>query len=429
MYIGDKTLKVRIFYIILVIFLFSCKTTEDISNITEDNTTSTDLEDKTITVEPEFTQEQLDNMWVDNYLSEMTLEEKVGQIFIFHIHGYTELNRDLETFLNTYTPGGIILFADNIVSDSQVLELNRGMMDISSTPLFVAVDEEGGIVSRLGRNKSVSVTHLPPALTVGSKNNSTLAYNSGKVLARELKALGFNTDFAPVADVNTNPQNPVIGNRTYSHDPHIVADMIEQFLIAFDEESMIGAIKHFPGHGDTSMDTHNGTVVSPHSRERLDQVEFIPFIRGIENSVDMIMSAHITMPGISSVPLPATLNKEIITGILRNELGYDGIIITDALEMGAIGHNFSAEEASVLAFKAGIDILLMPSNQKEAYNAVLTAVNSGDISLVRLENSVRRILKLKKTRGLFDNSIENLSIKETISSIEHQNLIDSITGK
>lgn len=430
MYIGVKMMKVKFLCIIVIIFLFSCTTTEEIGPETEENTTTIELEipQEIIPeiIEPEPTAEELRTEWINNYINELTLEEKIGQLFIFTIYNYTEITPEVETFLNTFKPGGIIHFAKNIISDQQILDLNRGMNDLSKTPLFIAVDEEGGLVSRLGKNKNVSVTHLPPALTVGNKGNITLAYNTGKILGREIKALGFNMDMAPVADVNTNPNNPVIGNRTYSNDPYIVADMIVEVIRGFNEEGVISAIKHFPGHGDTSTDTHLGSVISPHNKGRLDQIEFIPFKRGIEEGVDMIMTAHITMPGISSIPLPATLNKEIISGILRNELGYDGIVITDALDMGAIRNNFSSGEAALLAFQAGIDILLMPYDQSEAYYTLLESVNNGDISIKRLQSSLNRIIGLKYDRGLFNLNSDVESIDSIKADPEHQLLIQSI---
>lgn len=428
MYIGVNCLKFRILYISLSILLFSCVTTEEIPLETENISKDIEIEIPPI-LQQEPTKEELDEELVQNYLQNMTLEEKIGQLFIFQIRGYTEVDDNLKKFLSLYKPGGVILFANNIINNNQVLKLNNDLQKISSIPMFIGVDEEGGIVSRLGRAKNVDVTHLPPALTIGNKNNTVLAYNSGKVLGSELNALGFNMDMAPVADVNTNPNNPVIGNRTYSADQHIAAEMVVNVINGLQEENIISVIKHFPGHGDTETDTHNGTVVSPHNRDRLDQIEFVPFKKGIEAGVDVIMTAHMNMPGISSTPLPATLNPEIITGILREDLGFKGIIITDALDMGAISNNFTSGEAVILGIKAGIDILLIPFNQKTAFDRLLESAKTEIISISRIDESVLRILRLKLKYGILDNSRAITDIIEIKNDPKHKLLIDSLINQ
>ncbi len=426
MYIGVNQLKIRILYISLSIFLFSCITTNEIPVISEDNTESGEINIPTEIPTP-LTKEEKNEEFVQNFLKNMSLEEKIGQLFIFQIRGYTKIDNSLKDFLSIYKPGGVILFANNIQDNIQVLKLNSDLQNISSIPMFIGVDEEGGIVSRLGKAKNVNVTHLPPALTVGNKNNPVLAYNSGKILGRELTALGFNMDMAPVADVNTNPQNPIIGNRTYSANQHIAGEMVVNVIKGMQEENLISVIKHFPGHGDTTTDTHKGTVVSPHNRERLDQIEFVPFKRGIDAGVDVIMTAHMNMPGISTTPLPATLNPEIITGILREDLGFNGIVITDALDMGAIINNFSSGEAAVLGIKAGIDILLIPFNQKEAFISLLESVKTNSISKSRIDESVLRVLRLKQKYGILDSSrVVPMDIMDIKNDPEHKILIDSI---
>ncbi|MBN2617336.1 MAG: glycoside hydrolase family 3 protein [Spirochaetales bacterium] len=419
-------MKNKILYIILALCLFSCKTIDNSTQITEENT-EIDIVEPVIILEPELTETQLLDIKINNIINNMSVEQKIGQLLMIQIRGYTEMTNELELYINSIHPGGIILFANNIINDDQVLKLNKSLQSISEVPLFISVDEEGGVVSRLGKNKNVSVTYLPPALTVGSKNNPELAFNSGKILSRELKSLGFNMDMAPVADVNTNPNNPVIGNRTYSDDPFIVADMIEQFIYGMNTNNVISVLKHFPGHGDTSTDSHLGTVVSPHSRERLDQVEFIPFKRGIDINADAIMTAHIIMPGISSIPLPATLNRDIITGILRDEFKYNGIVITDAMDMGAISQNFKSEEAALTAINAGIDIVLIPLNQQKTYNYLLESYKAGNLTEKRLNESVYRIIKLKLTKNIISgNESELENIKDIKNDEKHINLIQTI---
>lgn len=423
MYIGATNLKNRLLCIFLLITLLSCETTK-IDVIPEEVIVNDGNIIPDIIIEP--TAKELETKKVNAYIKNMTLEEKIGQLFMFHIRGYKKMNQNLSNFITKYKPGGIIFFSNNIENNTQITTLIDDLQSISRIPLFIGVDEEGGIVSRLGKEKNVDVTHLPPALTVGSKNNPKLAYNSGKILGRELIALGFNMDMAPVADVNTNPANPVIGNRTYSDDPYIVGEMISQVIKGFHEENLIAVIKHFPGHGDTGTDTHMGTVVSPHSRERLDQIEFVPFKKGIEAGVDVIMTAHMTMPGISSTPLPATLNPEIITGILRDDLNFKGIIMTDAMDMGAITNNFSSSEAAILGIKAGIDILLIPGNQPAAYNGLYNNVLNKKISENRINETLFRIISLKLQRGILENRQRVENIDTVTNDPSHIELIKTI---
>lgn len=420
-------MKNRILYIVILVSLLSCLTT-NVENIEKPIIENVEIEVKDPIV-PLLTESEILSQKVDHYIDQMSLEEKISQLFILDVRGYNKMDEVLETYLSSFKPGGVILFANNIVNNEQVVSLIKDIKSTSTIPLFISVDEEGGLVSRLGKNKSVDVTYLPPALTVGNKNNTELAFNTGKILGRELKALGFNMDMAPVADVNTNPNNPVIGNRTYSADPYIAGKMVTNIIKGFQEENMISVIKHFPGHGDTDTDTHDGTVVSPHNRERLEQIEFIPFKMGIESGVDAIMSAHVTMPGISSTPLPSTLNPEIMTGILREDLGFNGIIMTDAMDMGAITNNFTSGEAAILAIKAGVDMLLIPLKPIEAFNKLLFEVENGNIDISRIEESVKRIITLKMKRNLIDNNDESEDIYTVQQDPNHQKLIKTIFTK
>lgn len=406
-------MKNKIIYVLFVILLFSCRTT---TNNDLDNTEGDPKEPETPVVYVPTDDEKIRDI-----INNMTLEEKIGQLFIFEIRNNLDgsprvkVDDNLVTFLKKYKPGGIILFSQNVESNRQVEQLVQDLQDTATIPMFIGVDEEGGIVSRLGKEPNVDVTHLPSALRIGNKNNSELAYNSGLVLGRELRALGINMDMAPVADVNTNPNNPVIGSRTYSSDPHVVGEMITRAIEGFHEYNIASIIKHFPGHGDTSLDTHFGTVVSPHNRDRLDRIEFVPFKYGIEADVDAIMTAHMVMSGISSSQLPATLNHDIITGILREELGYDGIIITDALDMGAISQYYPSDKTAILSVKAGIDILLIPNNQPKAYKALFNAVKDGEITEERIDESLYRILYIKNKRGILDPK----PLVETIEDVKN----------
>ncbi|OQY39471.1 MAG: hypothetical protein B6229_03710 [Spirochaetaceae bacterium 4572_7] len=421
-------MKNKILYVLIAFFLLSCKTTEITTENTEEKTEVS--EEKIVGMEiKQPTQEEIKQTFIDELIENMTIEEKIGQLFIFQIRGYKSLTPNLKEFLDKYKPGGIILFSNNIVNDHQVETLIQEIQRDRDIPMFIGVDEEGGIVSRLGKNSNISVTHLPPALDIGNTGNVELAYNSGKILGRELTALGFNMDMAPVADVNTNPNNPVIGNRTYSADPIIAGEMVSQVIKGLHEYNIASVIKHFPGHGDTSLDSHLGSVVSPHGRERLNQIEFVPFIYGISAGTDAIMTAHMIMPKISSSPLPATLNPEIITDIIRNDLGFNGIVMTDALDMGAIAQHYSSEKAAILGIKAGIDILLIPYKQSAAYTGLLNAVNSNEISIKRVNKSLTRILSVKYDRSILNKTSINEKIEEVTIDPRHIDLIQTIKSR
>lgn len=414
-------MKNRIIYILLLAAtLYSCRTTANTPEKTEE---IPELPAKDTGIEQ--IKEPTEFEIVEDIINSMTLEEKIGQLFIFQIRNNSngnplkKVDKNLISFLTKYKPGGIILFSHNVDNNEQVIQLVDDLQKVSDIPLFIGVDEEGGLVSRLGKEPDVDVTHLPPALKVGNKNNPELALNSGLILGRELSSLGINMDMAPVADVNTNPSNPVIGNRTYSSDPETAGIMVSNVIEGLHRHNVISIIKHFPGHGDTSLDTHEGTVISPHSRERLEEIEFVPFRYGIDAGVDAIMTAHIVMSGVSDSTLPATLNHEIITGIIRDDLGFDGIIITDALDMGAISKNYGSDETAILGIKAGIDILLIPNNQPKAYNALLNSVINEDISIERIEESLRRILLLKHRRGILQGNTKKESITDVISDPYH----------
>jgi len=364
----------------------------------------------------------------------MSLEEKIGQLFILQFRNNRDgsplqkVDENLSRFIRDFEPGGIILFRENIVDNRQVESLISNLQSLSRIPLFISVDEEGGLVSRLGKVPKVDVTLLPPALSIGDKNDAGLAYNAGLVLGRELRAIGVNMDMAPVADVNTNPDNPVIGSRAYSSDPRTAGEMVSEVIRGFHKYNIASVIKHFPGHGDTSFDTHVGTVVLPFNRDRLNRVEFIPFEYGIAAGTDAIMTAHIVMSGISNLPLPATLNPEIVSGIIRKELGFDGLVISDALNMGAISKNYTSGESAVAGIRAGLDILLMPEDSRSAFDALLEAVHRGDLSEKRIDESVYRILRTKYQRNILFPEPAGESIEDVHNDPAHKALIQTFLG-
>jgi Beta-glucosidase-related glycosidases len=270
----------------------------------------------------------------------------------------------------------------------------------SSIPLFISVDEEGGSVTRLSDKPETEVDELPFMQTLGEINDPKKTYSLSKNLGTQLNSLGFNLDFAPVADINSNPNNPVIGNRSFGDTPEIVSKMIPEVIKGLQSSNVSACLKHFPGHGDTSDDTHDGRVTLDVERERLDSLELIPFSAGIKSDVDFVMVSHISLPKITNDDMPATFSKEIVTDILRSDLNFEKIIITDALDMQAITSYYSSEETAVNCINAGIDIILMPEQLDEAFAAIEKAINDKTINESVIDKSLRRIIKVKLERNI-----------------------------
>ncbi|WP_338036453.1 glycoside hydrolase family 3 protein [Neobacillus notoginsengisoli] len=386
--------------------------------------------------------------WIQSKIQHMTLEEKVGQLFIVHVYGKnaedpayeaTNLNnnrggKNFREVIEKYKVGGVIYFnwTDNITTPADAAQVNKLSNDIQkiameqrmAIPLYISTDQEGGIVQRL----TTPGTVFPGSMALGATRSTDLAAKSGDVLAKELKAIGVNMDFAPVADVNVNPANPVIGVRSFGEDPKLVSDMTVAQVKAFQDEDVIATAKHFPGHGDTAVDSHYGLPIINHDLETLHKVDLAPFKAAIGAGVDAIMTAHIVVPALDDSGLPATLSKPILTDLLRGEMGFDGLIITDSLGMSG-ANVIPADRVPVEAFKAGSDILLNPPNVEVAYNGVLNAVKSGEISEKRLDESVYRILEYKMKRGLFHNPNTDPSAVSVIGAPEHLAVADEIADK
>lgn len=339
-------------------------------------------------------------------LGKMSLREKVGQLFIVRPEALAE-NSNAETApatdrvddavisrIEEYPVGGIALFSRNITSAEQLPMFISDLQSSSKYPLFIAVDEEGGRVARIANSDFFNVASYKSMEDIGKAGDASKAEEVGRQIGLYLKELGFNLDFAPVADTNTNPQNIVIGDRSYGSDPALVACMVSAQLDGMHDSGIMGTLKHFPGHGDTKDDTHSGYVSIEKTWDELKECELVPFITALPKA-DMVMVSHITAVNVTSDKLPTSMSETMITGKLRNELGYDGVIITDAMAMGAVADNYTSAEAAVTAVKAGVDIVLMPLNLDEAFNGVMNAVTDGEISMERLDESVMRILKLK----------------------------------
>ena len=345
-------------------------------------------------------------------IDKMTLREKVGQMFFvrpealdttIHWESHTDLvalklqavNKTMLSVNENYPVGGIILFAHNIDEKTQLASFIQEIKTLNGSPLL-AIDEEGGRVARIANNENFNVPKYESMAAIAESGDPNEAYNAAFSIGSYIKEYGFDIDFAPVADVNTNPDNIVIGARAFSDKPEIAADFVVSYLNGLDSAHVIGTLKHFPGHGDVQTDTHFGYAETQKTWDEMLKCEMIPFKAGIEAGAQMIMTAHIAAPKISGEDVPATLSSVILQDKLRKELGFDGIIVTDAMEMGAITKQFESTEAVVKAIQAGVDIILCPQNFVEDFEAVVKAVEDGKIKESRIDESVKRILALKK---------------------------------
>lgn len=345
---------------------------------------------------------------VEAKLTTMTLREKVGQLFWVRPETLDfSLNPEKKTLTQTmrqnleqYPVGGIAVFKKNIQDENQLSSLIADFQSASKIPMIVAVDEEGGAVARLANHEAFSLPKYTSARDIGKTGDPEQARQMGRTIGGYLRFYGFNLDFAPVADVDSNPANPVIGRRAYSTDAQQTAHMVAAAVEGFHEAGMLCTVKHFPGHGDTGQDSHYGTATSYKTWEEMKAMEMLPFEAGIAAGADVVMTAHITTPNATTDGLPASLSYTMITERLRGELGFQGVIVTDSLGMYAIKNHFTPAESAVAALRAGVDVLLMPSDLRAAFDGVVQAVEDGTLSEERLNESVRRILTLKQKAGL-----------------------------
>lgn len=341
-------------------------------------------------------------------LDSMTLEERIYQLFIVtqeQLTGASTVTQSGEITrqaIQKYPVGGIIYLAQNLVSREQCISMVSNIQSYSRIGLFIAVDEEGGTVSRIGKNPSMGTTFFPSMAEIGATEDTSKAYDVGRTTGAEISELGFNLDFAPVADVYSNPSNTVIGTRAFSSDPETAAAMVASCVQGFRDSGMLCTLKHFPGHGDTLEDSHYGEATTDKSLEEMRECEFLPFISGIEAGAQFVMVGHISAPKVDSGNVPATLSKEIVTGLLREELHFEGIIVTDSMAMKAITDRYSSGDAAVKAIQAGVDIILAPASLSAAVDGIRSAVASGEISEERINESVIRVLQLKIQSGIID---------------------------
>lgn len=348
----------------------------------------------------EVTEEEKPSL-VDETLAGMTLHEKVCQMMFVTPEeltgedGVTVAGDATRQALENYPVGGIVYFAKNLESQDQVKEMIDNSQKYSSIGLFVATDEEGGVVNRL--MDTVGTTYIGSMYYYKDDGDET-AYENAYTIANDMSALGFNLDFAPVADVWSNPDNTVIGERAYSDDYAQAAELVGNAVKGFNDGGVMCTLKHFPGHGDTAEDSHYSSAYVHRTKEEIMADEMQPFRSGIEAGAEFVMVGHLIVPDIDEVP--ATLSYKIATGILRDELKFEGVAITDSFEMESIADNYSVDDAVVMSVKAGMDMILQPKDMVSAVNSIEQAVADGELSEDRIDESVRRILTLKESRGL-----------------------------
>lgn len=387
-------LKKRFLLLFLVFLLTGCGYKKD----NEINNSITNDEKENINGTDEIMREEKEP--IDDKINSMTLDEKIGQMIITGFNG-SEYNDDMDRLINEYKVGGVILFARNIEDSNQMIDLTRALQENNNNlPLFISIDEEGGRVSRLPDD----VEKFPSAFTIGLINDQQTAYENGKEIGYTLKRLGINLDYAPVLDIYSNENNTVIGDRAFSKEESIVSTMGIATMEGIEDADIIPVVKHFPGHGDTEVDSHYGLPIVYKTLEELRNFEFIPFVKAIESGCDVIMVSHIILNEVDSIN-PASLSKIVISDLLRKDMGFDKVVITDDMSMGAITSIMSIEEACIKSIEAGCDILLLGNAYEEieqVINSIKLKLYNGEISEEQINKSVKRILELKKKYNMME---------------------------
>ena len=354
----------------------------------------------------------------------MTLREKVGQLLMVGFEG-TELSAEFIAWLKEYRPGGVILFTRNLVDPLQIARLTNSLQEqVSGEPLLIAIDQEGGRVSRLPK----AFTIFPPAAKVAGCHAPALTYQTAAITAKELRSVGINMNMAPVLDINTNPSNPIIGDRAYGQDPDQVCTMGTAIISGLHDHGVIACGKHFPGHGETTTDSHKELPVVNLTKERLEQVELKPFQHAISQGLRAMMSAHVHYPALDDTT-PATLSHTVMTDLLRDNLGFTGLSLSDDLEMNAIVDHSSVGDAAVRCLQAGIDILLIchrQDRQTEACEAVERAMTSGDLSMKQIEASLTRLSEIKQRFLHPYQPVDLAAIPKTVGCPTHREFLHEI---
>ncbi|MEX0173857.1 glycoside hydrolase family 3 protein [Streptomyces sp. LMG1-1-1.1] len=390
-------------------------------------------------------QAETDDRRLRRIIDRMSLEEKVGQLFVMRVYGHsatapdqadidanlTEIGvRTAAELVERYHVGGVIYFAwaHNTRDPQQIAALSNGIQQAAlaqptPVPVLISTDQEHGIVCRVGK----PATLLPGAMALGAGGSHADARKAAQIAGEELAAVGIRQNYAPVADVNVNPANPVIGVRSFGSDPQAVAGLVAAQVKGYQRAGIAATSKHFPGHGDTAVDSHYGLPTITHTREQWAELDAPPFRSAIAAGIDSIMTAHIVVPALDPSEDPATLSRPILTGILREQLGYDGVVVTDALGMEGVRTKYGDARVPVLALKAGVDQLLNPPKLAVAWNAVLKAVQEGELTEARLDESILRILRLKAKLGLFRRAyVTRAGVERVVGTDAHRAGADRI---
>lgn len=405
-----KKNKYLMLLLILILMITSCK--KDNGKINDNEKNNDDM----VQENPTNDENKIDK--IEEMIKNMTIEEKIGQLIIVGKEGL-EINEDDIYQMEVNKVGGFIFFSRNIDNESQVLNMLNGLKENNSSnkiPLFLSIDEEGGRVSRLSK----IYKKLPTPKKLGEVNNKELSIEYGKILGLSLKELGFNLDFAPVLDINSNPKNPVIGDRSFGNTAHKVVNNGLSVMEGIHSQGIISSVKHFPGHGDTSVDSHLDLPRIDKSLDELESLELVPFREAINKNADMIMVAHILFPQLDE-EFPASMSDKIINGLLRSKLNYNGVIVSDDMTMGAITQNYSIEEGVVKFLKGGGDIALVchgKDNPSIVIDAIKKGIDEGEISIDEIDRKLYRILSLKDKYNLKDDKIENIGINNVIKKID-----------
>lgn len=391
--------KFIILFIFIITILTGCSNNKKISN--------KDFEKLSI--------EEKVNYKMDN----LSIDEKIAQMLIVYYIG-DEYDENLSNIIKEVKPGGFILMSDNITTYDRTLNFVKGMQNDSDIPMIISTDEEGGSVQRIKGIRDISVTDIPYMYYLGQTKDKNLAYKVGEIIANELRTIGVNLTYAPVMDIYSNPNNTVIGKRSFGSDPNTVYDMATSLKNGIEDNLVNTCIKHFPGHGDTETDSHFEIPIINKTLDELENSDLLPFIKSI-NDINMIMVGHIALPKITNSSIPASLSKEIVTDLLKNKYNYKGLVITDALNMGSLTNNYSDKEIYTMAINAGVDLLLMPNGSKNAIKYIKEAIDDEEMDINTINESVRKILTYK-----YSNIKENYLDKSYLNKSEYSNVLNQI---
>ena len=391
--------KFIILFIFIITILTGCSNNKKVSN--------KDFEKLSI--------EEKVNYKMDN----LSIDEKIAQMLIVYYIG-DEYDENLSNIIKEVKPGGFILMSDNITTYDRTLNFGKGMQNDSDIPMIISTDEEGGSVQRIKGIRDISVTDIPYMYYLGQTKDKNLAYKVGEIIANELRTIGVNLTYAPVMDIYSNPNNTVIGKRSFGSDPNTVYDMATSLKNGIEDNLVNTCIKHFPGHGDTETDSHFEIPIINKTLDELENSDLLPFIKSI-NDTNMIMVGHIALPKITNSSIPASLSKEIVTDLLKNKYNYKGLVITDALNMRSLTDNYSDKEIYTMAINAGVDLLLMPNGSKNAIKYIKEAIDDEEIDINTINESVRKILTYK-----YSNIKENYLDKSYLNKSEYSNVLNQI---